>query len=171
MTTPEMLSALRSMVCLVDTREQDTPRARKRYKDIGIPIERKMLSVGDYSAKYTLPDGSEYIIPVAVERKMSLDELCNCFCQSRARFKREFERAKKQKIKLYLLVECATWEKAYRGQYRSRMAARSLVGSILAYLARYDCQVIFCEPSTTGNLIRDILTREGREALERMVDE
>lgn len=171
MTTPEMLVALDGMVCLVDSREQVTPRLQRRLKDIGVPHERQKLNVGDYSAKFPLPDGEWKTVNVAVERKMSLDELANCYCSGRGRFQREFERAQKAGTKLYLLVENATWENLYAGRYRSHMKPQSFVASLLAWLARYNCQVIFCKPETTGKLIHDTLYREGKEMLERMVDE
>lgn len=169
MTVPEMEDALEGMVVLVDTREQDTPALRRRIAAFG-PWEREKLDAGDYSASFPLPDGSRYRLPVAVERKMSFDELAACYCRERKRFRAEFDRAKAAGVKLYLLVEGGSWEGAYAGAYRSRMAPRSLVGSMLAWLARYDCQIIFCERYTSGRLIRDILYREGREALMGMVD-
>ena len=55
----EVKRALASMVILVDTREQDTPRLRKRLRAMDCPIERRTLKFGDYSAKCTLPDGGE----------------------------------------------------------------------------------------------------------------
>lgn len=160
----EVKSALESMVCLVDTREQDTPRLRARLKDMGCQWERKKLDFGDYSVKCDILDLSGN---VTVERKMDLDELCNCYCKDRKRFEREFERAKQSGAKVYLLVEDGSWEDAYSGKYRSRMSPESLVASIQAWLARYNCQVIFCQPQTTGRLIRDILYRELKEALEK----
>lgn len=160
----EVKSALESMVCLVDTREQDTPRLRARLKEIGCPWERKKLNFGDYSVKCDAIDLSETI---AVERKMDLDELCNCYCKDRKRFEREFERAKQASAKVYLLIEDGSWEDAYSGKYRSRMSPESLVASIQAWLARYNCQVIFCRQHTTGKLIHDILYRELKEALEK----
>jgi len=171
MTTPEILTALEGMVCLVDTREQDTPRLRRRLKELGVPTEREKLDAGDYSAKFPLPGGAWYRLPVAVERKMSLDELAACYCTGRGRFTREFERAQAAGVKLYLLVEGASWESLYSGSYRSEMSPQSFVASLLAWLTRYNCQVLFCEPRTTGRLIHDALYREGKEALERMVDE
>lgn len=165
----EIQTALDGMVVLVDTREQDTPSLRARVKCFG-KHERQKLDAGDYSAKLPLPDGSWYQISVAVERKMDFDELANCYCQQRGRFTREFERAKAAGIKIYLLVENASWESAYLGSYMSRMKAKSLVASMLAWIARYDCQIIFCEPKTSGTLIHDILYRESKEALTRMVD-
>lgn len=160
----EVKTALESMVCLVDTREQDTPRLRARLKEIGCPWERKKLNFGDYSVKCDAIDLSETI---AVERKMDLDELCNCYCKERKRFEREFERAKQAGAKVYLLIEDGSWEDAYSGKYRSRMSPESLVASIQAWLARYNCQVIFCRQHTTGKLIHDILYRELKEALEK----
>ena len=164
----DVASALRSMTILVDTREQDTIRARKRLKDIGCPYERKALNFGDYSVKCNLLDLSEI---VAIERKMDLDELCGCYGRDRGRFTREFDRAKLAGAKLYLLIENADWEKAYKGEYRSRMGSASLVASMLAWLARYECQILFCAPQTSGKLIHDILYRELKERLEAMPDE
>ena len=164
----DVKSALESMVCLVDTREQDTPLFRKRMQSLGVPHERHKLNFGDYSVKCDRADLSE---SVSLERKMGIDELCNCFCKDRKRFEREFERAKKAGAKVYLLVEDASWEQAYSGKYRSKMAPASLVASMQAWLARYNCQIIMCKQETSGKLIHDILYRELKEHLEAMDDE
>lgn len=164
----EVNAALESMVCLVDTREQDTPRLRARLKEIGCPWERRKLDFGDYSVRCSKLDLSG---TVSIERKMDLDEICNCYCKDRKRFEREFERAKQAGAKIYLLIENGSWEDAYSGKYRSRMSPQSLVASIQAWLARYNCQIIFCESKTTGRLIHGILYRELKERLEEMPDE
>lgn len=160
------------MVCLVDSREQDTPRARLRLAQIGVPIERRALDFGDYSAYCTLPDGNTVSLAksVVIERKMGLGELCNCYCRERGRFKREFERAAAAGAKIYLLVEDASFETVYRGRYNSRMHPESLMASILAWLARYDCQILFCKQETSGRLIHDILYRELKELLQGLGD-
>ncbi len=165
--------ALAAMTILVDTREQDTARARGRLRDMGCRYERQALPFGDYSVKCCLPCGQELDLSntVAIERKMDLDELCNCYCKDRPRFSREFERARQAGAKLYLLVENADWEKAYSGDYRSKMGPAALIASILAWLARYECQVLFCSPATSGKLIHDILYRELKERLEERKNE
>ena len=163
----EVEEALESMVVLVDTREQPTPALQQRCKQFGI-WDRKKLDAGDYSAKFLHPSGAWYYLPVCIERKYGIDELCNCFCQQRKRFEREFERAARSHIKLYLLVEGASWEQIYSGKYRSHMNPKSLVASILAWLARYDVQILFCRKETSGKLIRDILFREGKERMLKM---
>ena len=171
MAPHEIEEALKGMVVLVDTREQDTARLRVRLKDMKCEYERCKLDFGDYSAKIPIND-EWYTLNIAVERKMDLDELAQCYCNGRKRFEREFERAQTAGAKIYLLVENATWEDAYTGNYRSKMAPQALIASILAWLSRYRCQVIFCRQRTSGRLIYDILYREAREYLERtMLDE
>lgn len=165
----EVESALKTMTVWIDTREQPTERARKRYETLGVPHERRKLDFGDYTAAFTLPDGSLFSLEniAVVERKMGYDELCACFTHERGRFEREFERAKTAGARTYLLVENSTWEMAYAGKYRSKMQPQALVASMLAWLARYDCRIILCREETSGKLIRDILYREGKEALTR----
>ena len=171
MAPHEIEEALKGMVVLVDTREQDTARLRVRLKDMKCEHERCKLDFGDYSAK--VPVNGEWLtLNVAIERKMDLDELAQCYCNGRKRFEREFERAQAAGAKIYLLVENATWEDAYTGNYRSKMSPQALIASILAWLSRYRCQLIFCRQRTSGRLIYDILYREAREYLERtMLDE
>lgn len=164
----EVNAALKSMVILWDTREQQTPRARKRLEQIQVPIERVALSFGDYSAKCNALDLRD---SVAIERKMDLTELAHCYCQDRERFTREFERAKESGAKLYLLIENGSLDDAYSGHYRARVHPASLTASILAWLARYDCQILFCNANNTGKVVHDVLYRELKERLEEMPDE
>lgn len=168
MNAYEVKKALENIEILVDTREQKTSALYKRLKTIGFPYSREKLDFGDYSARTKFEDGTEFDISssVAVERKMSLDELCACYCKGRSRFVKEFNRAKQANAKLYLLVEGANWENVINGKYRSKMSTQAFLASLIAWLARYDCQLIFCNPETTGKLIREILYREMKERLE-----
>ena len=163
----EVENALKTMIIAVDNREQPTVQAARRYKAFGCPYRRETLNVGDYSAYCSLPDGCilSLIDSVSIERKYGLSELAMCYTHDRQRFEREFERAKAKGMKTYLLVEDATWENAYNGKYRSKMRPKAFVASLLAWLARYDCQLIFCKSETSGKLIYDILYRELKERL------
>lgn len=166
----EIDRALKTFTILVDSREQDTPRSLERYRAFGVPYERCKLDFGDYSAKVTGDDGNEISLcnRLSVERKMNLDELCNCFCRDRKRFEREFLRAKEIGAKIYLLIEGATWENAYVGKYRSQMHPAALIASMTAWLARYNCQLIMCKEETSGKLIKDLLYREMKEYLQQI---
>lgn len=170
MTPFEVSEALDHLTLLVDTREQDTLSFRRRVKEVGLPWERRKLDFGDYSMRVELEDGQEvdFSPDIAIERKMNLDELCQCYGKERKRFQKEFSRAKEAGAKLYLLVENGNWEKAFEGNYRSQMKPQALTASLTAWLARYDCQVLFCQAKTTPRLIREIVYREAKERLEGM---
>lgn len=165
----EVRYGLRHLSVLVDTREQNTPALRKRLKDMGLPWERKKLEFGDYSIKCQLQNGGErdFSREICIERKMDLDELCLCYSKGRKRFSREFERAREAGAKIYLLVENGSWEKAYEGLYRSRMEPKAFTASLTAWLARYNCQLLFSSPALSGRLMADILYREAKERLEK----
>lgn len=155
------------MTIVVDTREKPTPAAAARYKAFGVPYVQKKLDFGDYTALCSLPNGTTYSLAerCVIERKESLDELCSCYTSARPRFAREFERAAAKGAKTYLLIESASWEKAYSGQYRSKLAANALVASLTTWLARYNCTLLLCQPQTSGKLIHDVLYRELKEQL------
>lgn len=169
----EIDDVMRTFTIWVDTREQPTERAMIRYRQFGCPYDRHKLDFGDYSAVLFLPDGKQLSLAdkVVVERKLGYQELCACYTHERGRFEREFERAKSLGAKTYLLLENSTWEMAYSGKYRSKMLPQSLIASMLAWLARYNCQIIMCRSETSGKLIHDILYREAREILMGMVNE
>lgn len=158
------------MVYVIDNREQPTKALSKRMEYLQ-PNVRETVNAGDYTAKTLLPDGTWFYLPVAIERKMSLTEIAGNLTRERERFRAEFNRARENEIRLYILIEQANWEAAYSGAYRSQMKPQSLIASLLTWSARYGCPILMCErPETGGKLIHDILHYEMREALEKMVD-
>ena len=165
--------ALKSLSILIDTREQDTEKARKRYKTFSVPYNRATLDYGDYTYNAMI-DGSpihdikERVYPLcAIERKMNLDELAGCFTHERKRFQAEMQRAQEHGAKMFLLVENATWESLINGRYKSRFSPVSFLASITAWMIRYDLHVIMCKAETSGRLIKEILYRDFKERLER----
>ena len=170
----EQEAMLQSMIILVDTREQDTERARRRYATFGVPYKRATLSYGDYCYNAQLPDGkwlfdTDQLIsaPIVVERKMNLDELAMCFTRGRDRFEREFQRAKANNAKVFLLIENATWENLLNGKYRSRFNRVAFLASLSAWIIRFNLQLIFCKEETSGRLIREFLYRDLKERIGR----
>lgn len=173
MNSAEIQQVLDTLTLIVDTREQDTPLFRKRMKQVEIPYIRRKLDYGDYGAKVIDVDGSEIDLSsqFVVERKMSIDELAQNMTRSRSRFIREFERAAAAGAKTYLLVENASWEKAYSGEYRTQVNPNALTASMIAWLARYNCQLIMCKKETTPKLLHDICYREAKEYLTKIVND
>lgn len=171
----EIEDCLRSMVVLVDTREQDTKRARERYERFPCQYVKQALSYGDYAYNFVLPNGRRFLeysghevaAPVVVERKMNLDELAGCFTRSRKRFEAEFQRARDNGARIYLLVENASWEKLLAGKYRSQYNPAAFLASVLAWQIRYGLQLIFCKEETSSTIIYEILKRDLKERLEQ----
>lgn len=175
LTIFEQNDVLKSFEILCDSREQDTARARKRYASFGVPFKNKVtLSYGDYAYNATLPDGrriydeEKTIEPICcVERKMDLTELSNCFTHSRDRFQREFQRAFDKGCRIYLICENANWENLLNGKYRTKFNPTAFTASTIAWMVRYNMNLIFCKEETSGKIIKEILYRDLKERLER----
>lgn len=173
MSVPELENCLSGMVLLVDTREQENFGFKRRMEKIPCAKRREKLTSGDYSAECVLPDGSVYSLKdkVAIERKMSLDEICANFCAGRERFIKEFERFVGAGGKLYILIENASWEKVCGGMYETKMNKDALMASLLAWGARYNTQFIFCDSFISPAMIYKILYFELREHLKKEAGE
>lgn len=179
----EVDNVLLTMSVIVDKREQPNERAEKRYQGFKIPYNRATLNYGDYTYNAVLPNGtpiydeSKTIYPnVMIERKMSLDELANCFtlksdkdCRElglRNRFEKEFYKAKENGARCYLLVEDSNFEKLLNHRYDSRFNPKAFFSSLMAWIARYDIHLVFCQKELSGKIIKEILYRELKERLE-----
>lgn len=173
MTYAEIDDALASMVIIYDTREQPTPALMRRLSAFPCQTRREMCGFGDYSAACTLPDGSELSLNgvVAIERKMSLDELSRNFTAGRERFAREFQRAKDNGGKLYLLVENGSLDMIFAGRYKTKFNRESYIASLMAWQARYGTQVLFCTSEISQIVIYKVLRYELKERLERMCED
>ncbi len=172
----DIKGCLESMTILVDTREQPSDRAKKRYESFGCPYRSQKLNYGDYTYNFTLPDGEE-LYPegiqiggdVVIERKMSLEELSNNLTRERDRFAREFERAVDAEASVYLLIEKGSWKDIYAGHYKTRFNKKAFLSGLAAFQARYHLQIVFCPQELSGILIKEILYRELKERLEKGV--
>ena len=160
-TDKELAEELKKLTVIVDTREQSTI-PQKYFKSKGIPHIVRKLDTGDYSAMLgdmTLEHD------VFIERKAGLDELCGNWTTNRERFVREFTRAKADGAKPFLLVENDSVDDIFLGNYRSKFPAKSLWGSMCAWMVRYNTTVIFCKPENTGRIIYGVLYYWAREML------
>lgn len=164
----ENMEILESFELIVDTREQRTARAKRRFAGFTVPYSHHVMNYGDYSAAVTLPSGEKaHNLKCVIERKMSLDELAGNLTRGRDRFRREFERAQAAGATVYLLVEDGSWDKILRHEYRSQFAPAAFFASLAAWQARYGLRIIFCPHTITAKLIQEILYRDMKERLER----
>ena len=105
--------------------------------------------------------------PIAIERKMNLDELAQCFTKGRDRFEREFKRAKTNNARIFVLIENGSWEHLLAGRYQSRFNQKAFLASLCAWIVRYDLQLIFCKEESSGKIIKEFLYRDLKERISR----
>ena len=161
-TERELQDALKDLTIIADSREQVNGHVTKYFDRQKIKHITRKLDVGDYSAQ--LGDLS-LERDIAIERKANLDEICGNFTTERERFEREFLRAKAYGTKVVLIIENATWGDIFLGNYRSKTSPKSLLGSLLSWMVRFNVTIMFCKPEETGKIISYILYYAAKEYL------
>ena len=160
-TDKELTEELKRLTIICDTREQDR-HVSEYFEKNKIPTITRKLDTGDYSCQ--LEDVS-FEREIVVERKHNLDEICGNFTTERERFEREFIRAKAYGTKVHLIIENASWSDVFLGNYRSKLPSKSLVGSLLSWMVRFNVSVTFCKPNETARIVYGIMYYHVREKL------
>lgn len=161
LTEAQIKERLGELTIIADTREQQT-HVMDYFDKQKIPYKRRALDVGDYSA---MLGSLSFERDVVCERKHSLDELCQNMTHDRQRFEREFLRAKAYGTKVVLIIENATWTDIFLGNYRSKTSPKSLLGSLLSWMVRFNITVTFCKPEETARIIYGIFYYHAKEKL------
>ena len=145
-TDKEKETLLKSIGIIVDTREQKNLHIIQWLDSKGISHISKALSQGDYS--FYIPKNEELSIPrdlyfdkeIIVERKAHLEELSSNFTEGRDRFEKELTLAPKHK---YLLIENANYNDICEGNYNTKYAKKSYLGTLHSFMGRYELPVMF----------------------------
>ena len=161
-TDKDLADALHELRIIVDTREQVNGHVTDYFTKHGVNWFNRKLDIGDYSAQL---GEDTFEKSVVIERKHNLDELCANMTADRDRFEREFLRAKAYNTKVFLLIEEASWNDVFIGNYRSKLSPKSLLASLLSWQTRFNVTIIFTGKANTGALIHGILYYAVREHL------
>ena len=161
-TEKELKEKLDGLALISDSRENVNGHIVKYFESKNVPIISRKLDVGDYSCQI---GDITFERSFVVERKANLDEICGNLTSDRNRFEREFLRAKAFGVKVFLVIENATWSDVYLQNYRSKLSAKSLLASLLSWQTRFNVTILFCEPQNTAKLIHGILYYAAREEL------
>lgn len=148
----EQKQLLKSMVVIIDTREQQNKHITDYFDKHKIPYEVKTLEVGDYT--FYLPANETLSIPremsfekdIIIERKNSAEELSTCLTKTRSRFENEFIKAKD--AKKYLLVENCNYQDIVNGNYNSQYNSKGFLGSLHSFDHKYDLRIVFMPDSS-----------------------
>lgn len=160
-TDKDLAEELKKLTIICDTREQDR-HVEEYLAKKSIPHITRKLDTGDYSCQLGEVSFERDIV---VERKHNLDEICGNFTAERERFEREFMRAKAYGTKVHLIIENASWSDIFLGNYRSKLPSKSLAGSLLSWMVRFNISITFCKPEETGRIIYGIFYYYARETL------
>jgi DNA excision repair protein ERCC-4 len=137
---PEQVIAIR------DTREQ-------LPLDLApLAVEVGSLVTGDYSVK-----GLEHV--VSIERK-SLTDLLGCIGMERERFDREVMRLLAYPVRC-IVVE-ATWSDLEQGDWRSKVTAAAVVGSVLGWIAAGVPVILAGDHARAGRYVSRLLFTAAR---------
>jgi ERCC4-type nuclease len=156
-TDTELKTLLKSLVILVDTREQANQHILDYFTKKKIPYLSKKLDYGDYSA--FIPANAELGIlrdmyftdTVCIERKNSLDELSNNLTADRARFESELIRA--NGCKILLMIENSSYDDIVNHRYKSQYEPKSYIATLHTFSARYNLNVNFISSACAGNFV------------------
>lgn len=145
-TDKELKILLKSIVILVDSREQSNKHLTQYWDSKKIPYVVKKLDFADYS--FMLPANQELGIvrdlyfedKISLERKNSLEEISSCFTTTRTAFENEFIRSKG---KVHLLIENALYEDIINHRYKTEYNPASFLASLHSFSERYNLSVNF----------------------------
>lgn len=165
----EIKELLKSLVILIDSREQKNEHITEYLDNKSIKHETLKLDHADYSCM--IPKNLDLGIYrdlyfndcISIERKASLEELSGNFTKDRNRIESEFLRAKG---KLILLIENATYENIILHQYKTEYKPLSFVATLKTFEARYGIETNFIRKAFTGNFIYMTMMYHVRELLK-----
>lgn len=152
----EIEEILKSIVILIDTREQENSHIKDYFDKKKIAYKSQKLDYGDYS--FYVPRNEALGITrelyfndiVCIERKGSLEELSGNFTKDRARIEEELS---KKRGRLYLMIEGATYEDILRHNYKTKYIPLSFIATLKTFEARYDINTSFISKVGAGNYI------------------
>lgn len=151
-TGDEIKLLLKSMIILVDTREQKNQHITSQLKEKNINFKSYKLDFGDYS--FMIPANNSLGIArdiyfnkeIVIERKNSLEELSGNLSRDRNRFENELLRKQGNFI---LLIENGSFDDIITGKYNTQMNGNAFLASLLTYQYRYNISIAYINKVNT----------------------
>jgi ERCC4-type nuclease len=169
-TDSEQKQLLKSLVVLVDTREQNSSHITGYFNSNGISFMPHKLDSFDYSVM--IPANPELGIvrdlyfnkQIGIERKANLEELSGNLTQCRERFEREFERI--PQARKYLLIEGGSYSDIFTNNYSTKLNSTAFAASLMTFQCRFGLNVSFVPKEHSGKFIYGIMHYFVREQLQ-----
>lgn len=145
-TDKEIKELLKSMVILVDSRENANSHILKWFDEKKISYKIEKLEFCDYSFMLpaNLPLGFNrdlyFTDKISIEKKSGLEEISGNLTTDRLRFESEFIRSKG---KVHLLIENASYEDIIAHKYKTEYNPVSFLASLHSFADRYNFSINF----------------------------
>ena len=145
-TDGQLKKLIKSMVILVDTRQQQNKHITDYFEAKNIAYKTKALPYGDYS--FMIPKNEQLGIPrdlvfynhVMIERKASLEQLSGNLSTDRSRLEKELALAPERKV---LLIENASYSDLVNGNYRTDYKPASFMATLQTFWHRYNFPIMW----------------------------
>lgn len=169
-TETELKKLLKSIIVIVDTREQANDHVLKYFDAKKIPYITQKIESGDYS--FYLPADPELGIvrdiyfadKICIERKNSLEELSGTITD-RDRFESELLRAKDRQF-ILMVEESQGLEKIINHKYNTQYNEKSYLATLFSFRFRYGMDINFIDKRYAGLFIYQQLYYYLREFLK-----
>lgn len=156
-TDKELQILLKSIVVIVDSRENENSHITKWFNEKKIQYITQKIESGDYS--FYLPAAPELGIVrdlyftdrISIERKNSLEELSGTF-STRDRFESELLRAK-NKLFILMVEESQGYEKIINHKYNTQYNEKSFLATLFTFRHRYGMDINFIDKRYSGLFI------------------
>lgn len=145
-TDKEIRTLLKSIIIVVDSREQKNSHILEWLDQKKIPYVTQKMEFGDYS--FYIPANPEMGIArdlyftdeITIERKASLEEVSGNFTNDRLRIESEFIR---HKGKMTMLIEGAEYVDIVSHNYKTEYKPISFLATLHSFSERYDIPFTF----------------------------
>lgn len=169
-TDSEQKQLLKSLVILIDTRENVNDHITGYFDKKGIAFKTQKLDSGDYSVMLPAAPGlgimrdTYFDKQIIIERKVDLTELSSNLAQYRERFESEFYRV--PGCRKYLLIESGSYSNVFDGKYNTGLNSAAFMASLLTFQCRFGINVSFVSKEHSGKFIHALCYYFVREALQ-----
>lgn len=182
LTDAELARALKHLVILTDTAEQENSHITDYFTKKKIVFKEFSLNEGDYSGMISYNEETNKILGITkdlyfndvivIERKANVDELCknlkNTGTKERQRFEFELTRIKLNCINKFLLIEDGDIERTiWSEKYRSNYHPKALYNSLKRFEARYRCPLIDKDKEVSPFWIYNTIQSHVKEELKQ----
>lgn len=147
---------IHDLTILMDTREQDK-HIKKELEEQGYSVKKQMLSYADYSF---IHNEKNYSRKFVVERKKNFDEIIgNINGEKTSRFYKEFERARKDRAEIVIIIEQTKYDLINK-KYRSSFSPKEVYEMIQTFTNKYMAKCYFMRRDEITNFMLKLISEK-----------